>query len=229
MENLDIVYVVKAKEDNEELRYSLRSLENLPHRKVFIFGYIPKWIQNVEARPMIQHGLNKWEKTADSLWKVANEKDLSEDFILFNDDFFVMKPVKELPYYFDRTLEERVGDFTRKNMISSYTARLLDATAALKERGKPTRNYELHLPMIFNKEKYKKLWELYPRIGAKRSLYGNEYNVGGIQRPDCKVYQTYAFPNLGIDYLSTTDGSFRVGKVGQAIRKKFNQRSIYEQ
>jgi len=229
MENLDIVYTIKQEGNNDELRYSLRTLTNLPHGKVWIFGYIPEWVKNVEKRPMTQHGKNKWEKTADSLWSIANEKDLSENFILFNDDFFVMTPQTELPYWFDRTLEERVKEFRSKGMISSYTYRLTDAAKALKAHGKQTINYELHLPMIFNKEKYKKLWELYPNIGAKRSLYGNEYEVGGKQRPDCKVYQTYAKPNIKIDFLSTTDASFKNGQIGREIKRRFNTKSNYEQ
>jgi hypothetical protein len=34
----DIVYFVKDTQDNEELRYSLRSLSNFPHRKEIIMG-----------------------------------------------------------------------------------------------------------------------------------------------------------------------------------------------
>lgn len=225
---MDIVYTVKQNGDNAELRYSLRTLKNLPHDRVFIYGHIPSWVQNVEKRPMVQRGFNKWEKTADSLWRIANDKDLSEDFVLFNDDFFIMLPQTELPYYYDRTLEDRIDDFRRKNMLSSYTIRLQEAIEALRHAGKPTINYELHLPMIVNKEKYKALWELYPRVGAKRSLYGNTYDIGGTQRPDCKIYETYASPNLGIDFLSTTDGTFRDGKVGKVIREKFKEKSIYE-
>lgn len=226
---MDIAYCIKENGKNEELRYSLRSLINLPHDRVFIYGHIPKWVQNVVERPMVQRGANKWEKTADSLLRIANDKELSDEFILFNDDFFVMTPQTELPYYFDRTLEDRINDFRRKNMISAYTFRLGDAAKALKSKERPTVNYELHLPMVFNKEKFRKLWELYPGIGAKRSLYGNTYGIGGIQRPDCKIYETYARPNPNIDFLSTTDVSFKNGAVGKEIKRRFNTKSNYEQ
>lgn len=226
--DLDIVYVLKESKENEEIRYSLRSLKNLPHGKVWIFGYIPKWVKNVEERPMSQKGSNKWEKTADSMWAIVNEKELSENFILFNDDFFVITPQKELPYYYDRTLNDRVGDFFRKRMVSSYMVRLLKAEDALKNAGKETKNYELHLPMIFNKEKFKKLWELYPGIGAKRTLYGNEYNVGGKQRQDVKIYQTYGGINRRLDYISTADNSFKVGEAGRQIRRLFPDKCEYE-
>lgn len=226
--DLDIVYCVKTGENNEELRHSLRSLVNLPHRKVWIFGYVPSWVQNVEKRPKKQVGGNKWEKTADSLWQIATEEGLTDDFILFNDDFFVMNPQTTIPYWYDRTLRQRVGEFHSKRMFSAYTFRLDDAREALEKRGKTIWNYELHLPMIFNREKYKEIWKLYPGIGAKRSLYGNEYNVGGKQRPDCKIYQTFGRVNPSIDFISTSDGSYRAGEVGRMIRKKFNERSIYE-
>ena len=37
----DIVYFVKGSRKNEELRYSLRTLKNFPHRKVFFYGEFP--------------------------------------------------------------------------------------------------------------------------------------------------------------------------------------------
>ena len=48
-EDLDVVYCVKELITNEELRYSLRSLRNLPHRKVWIFGGCPKWVNTEEV------------------------------------------------------------------------------------------------------------------------------------------------------------------------------------
>jgi len=224
MKILDVVYCVKQNLNNSELRYSLRSLANLPHNRVFIFGYIPDWVQNVEARPVVQKGKDKWEKTADCLWYVVNDKDLGEEFIMFNDDFFVMKPQTDLKYYYDKTLRDKVsgragGEFSR---------RLLEASKALEERGKSTLNYELHIPIIVNKDKLKKIWDIYPNIGAKRSLYANEYGVKGEQRADCKIYRTSGHVNLDVDFLSTTDGSFQYGTTGAAIKQHFNQKCKYE-
>ena len=48
-QNLDVVIPLKESEDNEELRYVLRSIAaNLPHRKVFLAGFKPSWVKNVE-------------------------------------------------------------------------------------------------------------------------------------------------------------------------------------
>ena len=40
----DIVYFVKPSEDNDELKYSLRSLKNLNHGQVYLVGYRPSWV-----------------------------------------------------------------------------------------------------------------------------------------------------------------------------------------
>ena len=229
---LDIVYCVKSGEPNEELRYSLRSLKNMPHNKVWIFGFAPNWVnrETVNVVEMKQNGNSKWEKCADSLRKIADTKELTEDFIWFNDDFFVLKPIEKLDYWYDRDLESRCHDFfvAFKGKAVNYPARLTQAKFALADANLPTLNYELHLPIIFNRKKFKKLWKLYPGVGAKRSLYCNTYGVKGEQRPDCKVYQTYQKANLKIDFISTSDASFKDGQVGKQIRNMFKEKCEYE-
>lgn len=41
---MDLLYLVKKTITNEELRYSLRSLSNIKHDKVIIFGDLPDWV-----------------------------------------------------------------------------------------------------------------------------------------------------------------------------------------
>ena len=228
-DDLDVVYLVKQEGSNEELRYSLRTLKNLPHRKVWIFGDIPEWCQNIEARPMKQHGRSKWEKSNDSFIEACKEEELSENFILMNDDFFIMKPVGELDYFFCGTLAQRIRTLVGKYGTSSYSQMLRHTVDLLEANGKPTLNYALHLPMIFNKEKVLKLKEQFPDEVINRALYGNWYETGGKNRADCKIYQTYARPNPKIDFLSTTAGSFYGGLVGKSIKERFDIKSEYEQ
>ena len=51
---MDIVYVVRPGDENEALRYSLRSLANIPHRTVWIAGYRPKWCYGIVYVPRDQ-------------------------------------------------------------------------------------------------------------------------------------------------------------------------------
>ena len=41
----DILYMVKQSEENDELKYSIRSLKNFNYRNIFLVaGYIPTWL-----------------------------------------------------------------------------------------------------------------------------------------------------------------------------------------
>lgn len=230
LKDLDIVYCLKDSPSHEELRYSLRSLKNIPHNKVWIFGDCPKWIniKNVNHIPAVQNKGNKWANTSYLLGKIVQNENITEDFIWFNDDFFVLNKIEELPYYYDRTLMERVNDFRKfKIWHNGYTNRLMKMSRELKWSGKNNLNFELHLPIIFNREKLKKLMIKHPNI-AKRSLYGNHYAENPVARSDVKIYTLTDMPSDSWDFVSTSDDSFRDGKVGKYIRKIFSEKSEYE-
>ena len=232
-EGLDIVYTVKEKPENEELRYSLRSLRNLPHNKVFIYGGLPNCVdpEAVNYVRVNQRYGNKWLNTAAQLIYITQNDNITEDFIWFNDDFFVMKPIKELEYYRDRTLSERIRDFGRKNQFHTrgkYATRLRKAQWSLQAHDKEINNFELHIPMVFNREKLLKVMKQFPNQGAKRSLYGNCCVENPIQRSDVKIYDFLQKPTGEEDFLSTTDGTFSTGAVGKFIRNKFRKASPYE-
>lgn len=91
----DIVYFVKSDVFNEELRYSLRSVEaNWPYFRVWFCGGCPDGIKPDIMMRLNQQGLNKWEKVRNSIITVCENNEITEDFWLFNDDFFVMKKPK---------------------------------------------------------------------------------------------------------------------------------------
>ena len=230
-EKLDIVYTLKSGDSGNEIKYSLRSLKNFPHQKVFIYGGCPKWVRNVQHISVDQDKGNKWANTAKLLMSICNNDNISEDFVWFNDDFFVLKPIERLEYFYDRNLRARVNDFKiilGWNNGNRYTNRLLGASRTLTFAGKNNLNYELHIPIIFNRKKLKMLIERYPTIGAKRSLYGNFFVDNSIERDDVKIYDMRNVPDETWDFVSTSDQSFKEGQVGKWIRKKFNRKCEYE-
>lgn len=230
---LDIVYLVKDKPINEELRYSLRSVAlNMPHSKVFIFGGCPTFVDKKQVRhkyiPQGSH--SKWENTSDLLHYVCMDEDVSDDFILFNDDFFVLKPIQNVVNYHDRTLAQRLDDFSKKYPTSRYVQRLKVAKQTLGLHGiSNPLNFELHTPMVFNKAKLLDIYDAYSQTGAKRTIYGNLYcKDDSPQMADIKHYNVYSTPMPSDVYCSTTDLSFAVGLVGKLLRDKFNKPSKYE-
>lgn len=231
--NLDIVYTLKDRPDNEEFRYSLRSLENMPHKKVWVYGGCPIWVnkRTVKHVPLAQEQSNKWTNTAMLLQEICKNENITEDFIWFNDDFFVLKEIDTLSYYKDRNLLARAYDFVKLGwwqFNGAYPSRLKVSSRELKLKGYSNDNFELHLPIVFNRKKLLDIYEKFPNLGAKRSLYCNYYGVPGIQRDDIKIYDYISIPDENWDFVSTTDGTFREGKVGEYIRKKFKNKSKYE-
>jgi hypothetical protein len=93
-------------------------------------------------------------------------------------------------------------------------------------------NYEMHIPMIMNKQKLKDV--LKSKNCLWRSLYGNIYNVGGINREDVKVYsnnssnpKSYDWKGKNFAYLSTQDSSFpTIHRI--LLTKKFKSPSSIE-
>ena len=225
----DIVYILKADIDPEELIYSLRSVEkNFPHNKVWFVGGQPKGLKPDRALPHKQVGDSKWDLIRSSMWRVLQEPDLTDEFFLFNDDFFVMKPVKgTFINYADKTLTWRYEDIaSMHHWPLPYERTLYKAREELKILGFGEVNFEVHMPMLMNKELAKA--SIYKCSSPQmRSVYGNINNIKYRQHDDVKVYDNETVPE-DPDYLSTNEKVFRDGKVGEYIRGVFSTPSRFE-
>ena len=223
----DIVYFVKDTESNEELRYSLRSLKNFPHRSVWFYGGCPKGLFPDAHVKVVQDQPTKWQNIFEMFKLVCNNNDITEDFWLFNDDFFIMKPVKKGCNYVYGDLYKRVVTLEdTHNGITPYSQQLRYCLQELESMGCTTRNYALHVPMLMNREKGKELINIIngPMI---RSMYGNYFNIGGEEHSDVKIDSVVKKYKDG-SYLSTNDKSFTQGEVGKQIRELFNTKCKYE-
>lgn len=225
----DIIYILKDNITTTELKYSLRSVEeNFPHRYVFFVGGQPKGLKPDFAIKHQQIGDSKWAMIKSSMWKAVNCSELSDDFFLFNDDFFVMKPaLGSFVNYADRTLSDRIEEFKKENpWLNPYARTLLKAKEELKTLGCPEVNYDVHMPMLFNKKLVK---ETINQCSSPqfRSVYGNINRIPFIQHKDVKVYDMETIPK-NPDYLSTNDEVYRHGKVGMYIRATFTTPSRFE-
>ena len=223
----DIAYILREDIEGDELRHSLRSLENFPHGKVWFFGGCPKWGEPDEYVKFKQIGDDK-SKKATSTFKAICESDISDSFWLFNDDFFIMEPMDDLPYmYHKEPLAEHAQTLLDKSPWSTYAPRLQKASQELQRAGYGELNYELHVPMLFDKTK---ALEAFRRFNSPmiRSLYGNYHNVGGIEAEDVKIYSLARGRYDLYKLLSTNDTTFKAGAVGSYIRKQFKKKSRYE-
>lgn len=230
---MDIVYFVREGDENEELKYSLRSLSNLPHNTVHIVGYKPSWVQNVNHIDIAQDKGGKNLNTTNNMLMAAKNEAVSEDFILMNDDFFIMKPLSELPRYNRGEIEDVAKYY--KQYDSWYYRGMLDTREYMEKLGiKTSLSYELHIPMMFNKQNVTDMFEQYysdqPPVSVlhKRSLYGNMFNYGGETIEDVKIYTKNGQFDIKSTFLSTQDNIWRDSAVGKFIRNRLTDKCKYE-
>lgn len=225
----DLIYILKADIDTDELKYSLRSVEkNFPINRVWFVGGQPKGLEPDIRIPHVQVGNSKWEMIRSSMWKAVSDERLSEDFFLFNDDFFVMEPVDTDSFrnFVDGTLEKRIDELHSESGMNAYTRTLFKLEQELKTMHEPTMNFDVHLPMLLNKEQVRST--LYKCSSPQmRSAIGNINRLPFVIHPDVKVYDLESVP-VNETYLSTNDDTFRKGNVGKYIRETFTTKSRFE-
>lgn len=229
LNNLDIVYVLKCGryEDCDELRFSLRSLDNIPHRDVHIFGDKPDWVRNIIYHDFAQVE-ERWANVNKLLKCACYDQSVTDDFILMNDDFYIMSAIDDVPYYADETLMDRYNEIAKEYENESlYQRGLKQASEALSEAHKPTCNFELHIPIILNKKKLLPIVKKYPKSCARRSLYCNIYGIKPVQHKDVKIYDPEA-RNLPTDFLSSNDGKF-TGSLREVVESRFPNKCKYEE
>jgi hypothetical protein len=220
---MDLVYICRDG-DNEELRYSIRSaVANIPHDNIWVFGGKPDWYIGNHVR-LKQIGL-KYDNARSNLASITRHYDVSDDFILMNDDFFAIRPVEKVENYHRGTLSEHIELIKTSN---GYRALVQETYDVLTYLGyEDPLSYELHIPMIMNKEKLAKVIRT---VGLWRSNYGNMYNVGGERRDDVKVHNHVSLDiviNSPLPYISTFEDTFQ-GVLDSYLRDAFPEPSKYE-
>lgn len=226
---MDVVYVVGPGDDNEELRYSLRSLAaHLPHDRVWIAGHRPGWVSgDVGHIPTTQQG-SRFRNSTANLRGACEHEDVSDEFAYFNDDFFVMEPADEVPSWHRGPLADVIAA-TR----SSLYRRGAQATALLMSRMRldtgEQLSYEVHAPMVVDKALMLQTLDAGAGLPVlhKRTLYGNMHQLGGEEVADVKVRALGEGPPDAV-FWSTSDAVFAVGRIGALIREAFPDPCRYE-
>jgi hypothetical protein len=225
---LDIVYVVRPGDDNNELRHSLRSLANLPHARVWLVGHLPAWAHNVEAIQTTQIG-RKYANSTRNLLTACQDDRLTEQVVLFNDDFFCMTPASGV----DVWNRGPVSEVNKAYRSGPYGTGMRDTANLLHRLGHPDPiSYELHLPMVIDRalmaDTIKTGMRARIPVLHKRTLYGNLHGPAGTTVTDVKVHTEDPDGWRDWPWLSTSDTSFSLYPVGQHIRDRFPEPSRYE-
>lgn len=220
---MDVVIPVNA--DEPELRYCIRSIaENVPHRRVYLAGYRPAW-----ASPELGHidvprvDSLKFLRVMRNIRMAVKSPEISDNFYLFNDDFFIMKPLENLPNYHRGELIDR----GRNPGVVENTIKLIKSIGVEEPL-----DFGLHVPMIMNKDMWLEAWTELRKLELRpvhfRSFYGNYHKIDGEFMDDVKLYENNDTPTGAEQFLSTDNESFNRGLIGEYLRKRFNEPCKYE-
>lgn len=201
---MDVLYPLGhgSRYRNFELRLSLRSLKFIDHDRVFIIGnqYL-KWFKNISFIAFPEEKNQKQLSVINKLiYMCAPDSEISEDFILMNDDFYFLER-QELKSYIQKS---SLSEFACKYPTSSYGLALRTTAAYLKAHVLPEINYEIHYPIVLNKKKF---LNIFSRINLRsgplvyRSIYGNTYGLPAEPADDFKIF-------TADDFYKKKNGSF---------------------
>jgi hypothetical protein len=173
---MDIVYIlgIGSSWENNEIRFSLRSIEkNISDLgNVFVIGERPPWLKNVFHIPAIDPYKTKWKNGAHKISIACREEKISEDFLLMNDDFFIVQKIKasDYPFYYDGMLSK----------VVKSTAHYI------KNKKSSLHKFAIHRPFPINKKKFLALPPMpYHEEGfSVRDFYGNYYGEKGTPSRD---------------------------------------------
>lgn len=227
----DAVYFVRPGDNNEELRWSLRSLTNVPHRDVWIVGHKPPWVRNVGHLPVAAPGnRTKWLQAVVALTEACRSGEIPDRFQLWNDDFFALKPTT-IPHWHKGPVE----DYSRYGRVATNWKAGMQETVNLLHSWGIDRvlDYELHVPMIIDKQLMAEALSRAALHGLaalqRRTLYGNLHQIGGTLADDVGFGNQRGVPAPGQVWVATNDNSFGTGEVGHHIRALFPDPSPYEE
>lgn len=223
---MDVVYV-NREGGNPELRYSLRSLQNVKHGQVWVFGGAPSWLntESVKFCPNPQSG-TPYQSTRSHIAAACNHPEVSDPFTLWNDDFYAMQSVGVVPRMHRGPLGEMIEGAPRtpwwKGMRDG--ARLLQVMDI-----KDPLCYDIHAPLIVHKAAMlaaislaKKSTDAFPL----RTVYGNMTGLGGTRIKDPKILRrSDPFPRG--PWLSSQDNLF-LSTAEPVLRYTFPDPSPYE-
>jgi hypothetical protein len=232
-----VIPVVKTDDNNEELRYALRSIhKNVNNVKdVWIIGDLPDWIQNVKNIPFSPATSVKWKEKniRDRFIAACLNPHITSSFLATNDDIFIMKPVDadKYPYYNKGKWMTSV-----KNHIGVYKKTALHTYNFCVRRGFNTDNVDSHCPIIYEKSKFATALNindfLTPYGLGVKTVYAVTNRIETTYYPDYKVKPKEAYEDIvnnmvDREFVSCYDGCMN-GDFGRFIRETFQEKSIYE-
>ncbi len=199
---MDFVYICRPG-DNEELRYSIRSvLASFPDANIWVVGGKPDWYGGSYVE--VDQTLSKQENARWNMRYILYTNEINENFVLMNDDFFIMKKLEFLDVWANGFLVDLIREKVKDRASMGYVNLLNKTLNELVENGfENPLNFELHIPMPMEKSK---LAEIIDKYTLWRSGYGNEFEEFSTDMEDVKIRPSKQ--RIEGDFASTEESWF---------------------
>ncbi len=218
MQPIDIVYLLgnESRWKNKEILFSVRSVAHhmQGYGRIFIVGEDPGFFgPDVTVIPFVDEFGNKAHNIQAKIMRAATDDRVSKDFMVFNDDYFLLKPIqsKGYPFYYKNTLPEAL---TKNPIGRDYLPHLQATINELSKRDLPLFNFDSHYPIIYNKGLFKYVCKKYDwnvKYGyIMKSMYCNTLGIKGEHKKDCKISHPHIYwdkATQGMDMFSIGDRS----------------------
>jgi hypothetical protein len=207
-------------------------MASFPDAKVWIVGGRPSWYTGDFI--FIQQRSAKYINAVNNLKAICASEEISEEFVLMNDDFYIIEKIESIQNFHGGLLLDKINLYKKIAGESGYIHKLEKTFNKITDLGLSNiLDYELHVPMIMEKSKLKSVLK-HGSDFLWRSMYGNMFNVGGTEIKDVKVYsegplvaKSYDIKNTKHKYLSSTDTSFAMLH-SIILNKLFKTKCFYE-
>lgn len=198
---MDIVIPYKNTGEGLELRFALRSIEKYlkgfdvsenDHRgtdNIWIVGELPTWLRERTENNHFYRVSNILHDDASGrkqynimrkLFAASTDECVSKKFIYWNDDHFLLKPlhVNEIKPWYHGTLKDALEKST--NRYHTAVLNTLNHFGNIK-------NFDIHVPCVFEKEKIHQLYRL--EWGSNEYIIKSSYfnDSEGEEMTDCKI------------------------------------------
>lgn len=200
---MDVVYTLGtgSRCNDLELLYSLRSLRDyvVGIDRVIIVGSRPRWFTGGLHVPARDKHACKEANIMEKLLLACAIPDLSREFLAVHDDHFAMDNclAQIFPYWHGSALGALAARLKPGN---HYRESLLNTQAALVARNLPTLNYDVHVPIIYDKLFFPQIMAMYDwntRHGfTVKSLYANTLRVKPEPYREVKVDRRHTMTEL---------------------------------
>ena len=200
---MDVLYTLGKGSlyENAEIKQSVKLLNrHVDYDRLFIIGEEPTLGGKYEFIPF-KDQLTRTNNVFLKLVKICEETDISENFLYMMDDVFILKDIDidNYPMYHS-------GELKALPDAGSYFKELNNTRLFLVKQNKPTLNFGVHCPIVYNKKKIMEIDSFYwKEVNGRnnqlnpRILYGNYTEGNKVFIKDCKLIRDYPMEELKLN------------------------------